>query len=85
LFERAAGRNSRNSNYQVWTQENRAEYLSSNQFIAQKLTYIHNNPVKAGIVGRSEDYLYSSAVDHAGGKGMLEVEVLYEQWRVYAK
>jgi REP element-mobilizing transposase RayT len=85
LFERATGRNSRNSNYQIWTQENHAEYLYSNQFITKKLTYIHNNPVKAGIVGRPEDYLYSSAVDYAGGKRMLEVEVLYEQWRIYAR
>jgi putative transposase len=26
-----------------------------------KLRYIHNNPVKAGIVSQPEDYLYSSA------------------------
>ncbi len=26
-----------------------------------KLKYIHNNPVKAGIVSRPEDYIYSSA------------------------
>jgi hypothetical protein len=24
-------------------------------------------------------------VDYAGGKGMLEVDVLYEQWRIYAR
>ena len=26
-----------------------------------KLKYIHNNPVKAGLVKRPEDYIYSSA------------------------
>jgi len=26
-----------------------------------KLKYIHNNPVKAGLVNKSEDYKYSSA------------------------
>jgi hypothetical protein len=30
-------------------------------------------------------YLTFQVVDHTGGKGMLEVEVLYEQWRVYAR
>lgn len=27
----------------------------------QKVDYIHNNPVKDGLVEHSEDYLYSSA------------------------
>jgi hypothetical protein len=27
----------------------------------QKLNYIHENPVRAGIVDKAEDYLYSSA------------------------
>jgi hypothetical protein len=39
----------------------------------QKLEYIHNNPVESGIVARPEDYLYSSATDYAGGKGMVEI------------
>ena len=33
----------------------------SNPFIHEKLTYLHNNPVRAGIVERPEEYLYSSA------------------------
>jgi hypothetical protein len=33
--------------------------------VDQKLDYIHNNPVKAGIVLSPEDYLYSSAVNYA--------------------
>jgi hypothetical protein len=31
----------------------------------QKLNYIHNNPVEAGIVLSPEHYLYSSAVNYA--------------------
>jgi hypothetical protein len=30
-------------------------------------------------------YLTFQVVDYAGGKEMLEIEFLYEQWRVYAK
>jgi hypothetical protein len=32
--------------------------------------------VKAEIVNRAEDYKYSSAIDWAGGKGLLEVTLV---------
>ena len=35
-------------------------------FIQQKINYIHENPVRAGIVENEEDYLYSSARNYAG-------------------
>ena len=41
--------------------------------MSQKLDYIHNNPILEGIVREPQDYLYSSALDYAGGKGLLEV------------
>jgi REP element-mobilizing transposase RayT len=47
-----------NKFYQVWTHENHAILLYSNKFIRQMIEYIHNNPVKAGIVEKPEDYLY---------------------------
>ena len=33
---------------------------------------IHNNPVEEGLAFRAEDYMYSSAVDHSGEKGMID-------------
>lgn len=39
--------------------------------IDEKLNYVHFNPVEEGIVFRPEDYLYSSALDYAGEKGLL--------------
>jgi len=42
----------------------------------QKLEYLHNNPVKAGFVWRAEDYVYSSAIDYSGGKGLIEVIII---------
>lgn len=42
----------------------------------QKLNYIHQNPVKAGIVENPEDYLYSSARNYAGVKGFIEVKFI---------
>jgi hypothetical protein len=43
----------------------------------QKLEYIHNNPVEAGFVEEPEHYIYSSARDYSGYKGMLELNYLY--------
>ena len=44
--------------------------------MTQKLNYIHQNPVEAGIVLSSEEYLYSSAKNYAGMKDYL-IEILY--------
>ena len=33
---------------------------------------IHNNPVEEEYVFKPEDYLYSSATDYAGEKGLLD-------------
>ena len=48
----------------------------SNKVIDQKLNYIHNNPVEEGLVFQPEDYMYSSAYDYAGGKGLLDIDVV---------
>jgi hypothetical protein len=56
-----------------WEPENHPIELWSNAVIEQKLEYIHQNPVEEGLVFRAEDYMYSSAVDYAGGKGLLDI------------
>jgi hypothetical protein len=45
--------------------------INNYSFYRRKTNYIHNNPVKAVLVGRPEDYLYSSACDYPGEKGWL--------------
>jgi REP element-mobilizing transposase RayT len=68
-----AGSNSSNVNkYQFWRHDNKRIELWSNKVIDEKIDYIHNNPVKEGLVISPEDYLYSRAVDYAGEKGMLD-------------
>ncbi|MBS4060463.1 MAG: transposase [Bacteroidetes bacterium] len=59
-----------------WQADNKPIELWSNKVIQQKLNYIHYNPVKAGLVFKPEDYVYSSAIDYAGGKGLLEIILL---------
>ena len=63
-------------NYKFWQDGNDAQLIYSHDYLIQKLNYIHNNPVKAEIVGAPEDYLYSSAIDYSGGKGLLDIKLI---------
>ena len=76
VFNSVGAKNSNNKKYQFWRQDSHAEELFSHAFMDQKLNYIHCNPVEAGIVLEQEHYVYSSATDYAGGKGLLELEML---------
>ena len=40
--------------------------------IFEKINYIHKNPVQEGLVYYPEDYVYSSARDYAGEKGLVD-------------
>jgi REP element-mobilizing transposase RayT len=59
--------------YRFWNSGNHPIELWSNGVINQKLKYIHQNPVKAGVVFKAEHYMYSSASDYAGERGMLDI------------
>ncbi len=75
-FSDAASKHARNEHFQLWTHENHAEEVFSNQFTLQKVRYIHDNPLRAGIVKSPEEYLYSSAANYAGEKRLVDVTVL---------
>lgn len=60
-------------NYQIWTYDNHAEHVYSNKFFSQKVTYIHDNPVRSRIVEASHHYLYSSAQNYSGTGSILDV------------
>ncbi|HWX41292.1 MAG TPA: transposase [Blastocatellia bacterium] len=46
--------------HQVWQESFKAFPLWSNWMIWQKINYIHNNPLKAGLVKSAADYRWSS-------------------------
>lgn len=75
-FEYAGKNDDKIKNYRFWQQGNDAQAIYMNDYFYQKLNYIHENPVKAELVNRTEDYRYSSAIDWAGGKGLLDVSVV---------
>ncbi len=71
-------RNSNNKEYQFWQQDNHPIQLVNPMMLQQKLDYLHDNPVRAGIVKHGEEYNYSSAIDYSTTKkGKLDIKHLY--------
>ena len=66
LFEKDGTNNPNNTRFQFWQQHSHPVELATNEMIDQRLDYVHNNPVEAGIVLSPEHYLYSSAINYAG-------------------
>ena len=62
--------------YRFWQPDNHAEICFSLSFMWQKLAYIHDNPVRAGIVDKAE-YYKSSAADYVYGKQMGRVKIAW--------
>ena len=57
-----------------WQEGYHGEEITSKSFFDIKVNYIHQNPVKAGIVEKEEEYLYSSCAEYYGfRKGFLEI------------
>ena len=78
-FEFAGKRLKRITNYKFWQDSNHAIMLEAfdTKMKDQKLEYIHNNPVKAMLVNNPEDYIFSSAIDYADGKGLVNVTLMH--------
>lgn len=75
-----ARRHASNNKYQVWTHENHAIYLYGPKFIKEKIEYIHNNPVRSGIVEKPEDYIYSSARNYSGLDSLIDIMDIGLPW-----
>lgn len=76
-FKKAAKKSSNVTNYQFWRHDNKPIELWSNKVINEKIAYIHNNPVESGLVFKPEDYVYSSAIDYTGEKGLLDNVIVF--------
>ncbi|MCD4695166.1 MAG: hypothetical protein K8S16_02910 [Bacteroidales bacterium] len=76
LFLKSGEKNPNNTFIQLWQQHNHPIELYSNKVIDQKMDYIHNNPVKTGIVINPEDYLYSSARNYAEMEAVMEIDFI---------
>jgi REP element-mobilizing transposase RayT len=64
------------SEYQVWQEGFHPQQILSQEMFAQKIEYIHQNPVRANLVDNPEDWKYSSASNYLNGKGILYIDPL---------
>ena len=60
--------NAKDRKYQVWERNPLSVDLWSREVIWQKLEYIHQNPVRAGLCITAKDYYWSSAKFYHTGK-----------------
>lgn len=75
LFESHALSSKKHKKYKFWKNGNHAIELITPSFTRTKINYIHQNPVKAVLVEKAEDWLYSSAGNYAERKDVLIEEV----------
>ncbi len=76
IFRDEAINSKKHQKYCFWQNSYHPIELSYTRIMDQKLNYTHDNPVKAGIVECAEDYLYSSARNYVGMKGLIEVDLI---------
>lgn len=74
----AANGHNRNETFQLWHHDNHAEELFGEKFIQQKLHYLHQNPVRAGLVAEPHHWVWSSAADYGYAKqiGLVNISLL---------
>jgi putative transposase len=66
------------SEYQFWQEGFHPQAMVTDEIMMQKLEYVHNNPVKRGLVASPEHWRYSSAHEWLpGATPALRVD----QWR----
>ncbi|MBS1584435.1 MAG: transposase [Bacteroidetes bacterium] len=77
MFGYAGRNNNSNKDFQFWQQDYHPVALDNAEKTQQKLTYLHENPVRAGIVWEAQHYKYSSAIDYYLDKpGLLPISRL---------
>jgi putative transposase len=77
MFSFYANQTAANDYFKVWTNNNHPEAIYTDSFMRTKLNYIHENPVRAGLVAEPSHYLYSSAASYEGKKGLMEIDFLF--------
>jgi putative transposase len=76
MFEAAGAKRSNVKKYQLWQHDNMPIELYSDKVIKQKFDYIHQNPVKAGLVFNAIDWKYSSASNYYGDNSVVEIDLI---------
>ena len=64
MFGYAGKNNNNNKDFQFWKQDYHPVELDSDYKFQQRLSYLHENPVRSGLVWEPWHYKYSSAIDY---------------------
>ena len=83
LFEDEAEPSKRHKYYKFWQEGNHAIELFSEKFVWDKINYIHNNPVEAGLVNKAHEWVYSSASNYQKLESIIEVERISQRLITY--
>ena len=70
--------NSPDREYQFWKRKSLSIELFSPNVLLQKLNYIHQNPVRAGLCEMAENYYFSSASFYETGMDTFEILTHYK-------
>ncbi len=77
LFSYAGKNNNNNKDYQFWKQDYHPVELNTPEKLKERLNYLHENPVRSGLVWEPWHYKYSSAIDYYTNEhGLLKIEHL---------
>jgi REP element-mobilizing transposase RayT len=66
----------KDSKYQVWQEGYHPQMITREEVFKQKVEYIHNNPVKKGLVEEVDHWIYSSARNYLCGEGRIEIDLI---------
>jgi hypothetical protein len=71
--------NPKKEKHMLWEEGFRSLGIYSERVLNIKMNYIHNNPVKRGLVERPEDYLYSSARNYfCGDHSIIQLDTMFD-------
>jgi putative transposase len=63
--------------FQVWQEGSHPQMIQNEAMMRQKIEYIHQNPVRRGLVDEPVQWVYSSAANYAGLNDLLDVEKVW--------
>jgi hypothetical protein len=70
-----AGTETERAEYKVWQDSFWEQNIYTEEFLKQKLNYIHLNPVRAGLCATAADYPYSSYRNYyLGSNELIEID-----------
>ena len=75
IFGYAGRNNTNNKDFQFWKQDYHPVELNTYEKCNQRLNYLHENPVRSGLVWEPWHYKYSSAIDYYTNElGLISIE-----------